>query len=89
MNPSILAAEKSGVGIDTTPATTMQPEPRKQPQRVSCGTCLRFLPDTINPAQGVGTCSLTGAGPPSGGSGYRACFPLAPRKCPSYEGIEP
>lgn len=54
-------------------------------QRVTCGECSRFLPDTINPAQGVGRCGVTGAGPPSGGYGYRACFPLAPRTCPSYE----
>ena len=86
MNASILAAEKSGVGIDTTPATTMQPEPRKPPQRVSCGTCLHFLPDTINPAQGVGRCGVTVAGPPSAEHGdYRACYPLAERYCDTHE----
>ena len=85
---AILAAE-SAPAVESypcpTPAEKMQHGPDMAPSRVSCGTCLRFLPDTINPAEGVGTCSLTGAGPPSGGSGYLACFPLAPRTCPSYE----
>jgi len=68
-----------------TPALSVQPEPDMTPSRVSCGTCLHFLPDTIHPAQGVGRCGVTGAGPPSGGSGYKACYPMAPRTCPSYE----
>ncbi|MHB1670015.1 TubC N-terminal docking domain-related protein [Thiomonas sp.] len=70
---------------DITPAEKMQHRPDMTPSRVSCGTCLHFLPDTIHPAQGVGRCGVTGAGPPSGGDGYRACFPSAPRTCPSYE----
>lgn len=73
-----------------TPAEKMQHRANTGPSRVFCGQCLHFLPDTINPAQGIGTCSLTGAGPPSVASGdYAACYPMAPRKCPSYEGIEP
>lgn len=82
---SLLAAEQSGMGTDTTPATTMQHRPNITPSRVCCGACSHFLPDTINPAQGVGRCGVTGTGPPPGGSGYSACYPLAPRQCPSYE----
>ena len=84
---SILAAE-STPAVNTIPATPMQHSAAMAPSRVSCGTCLHFLPDTINPAQGVGHCGVTGAGPPSGGSGYKACYPMAPRTCPSYEGNE-
>lgn len=69
----------------TTPAASVRPEPRKQPQRVTCGECARFLPGQPLPGQSLGTCSLTGAGPPDGGSGYKACYPMAPRACPSYE----
>jgi hypothetical protein len=72
----------------TTPAEKMQHRQDMTPSRASCGTCLHFLPDIINPAQGVGRCGVTGAGPPSGGSGYKACYPMAPRTCHSYEGNE-
>ena len=70
---------------DATPAAGVQPERDMAPSRVSCGTCLRFLPGHPLLGQSLGRCSLTKAGPPSGGSGYKACYPLAPRQCPSYE----
>ena len=85
---SILAAESAPdieSATDATPAEKMQHRPDMTSSRVSCGTCLHFLPDTIHPAQGVGRCGVTGAGPPSGGDGYRACFPLAPRRCSTHE----
>ena len=85
---ALLAAESAPdvrSTTDITPAEKMQHRPDMTPSRVSCGTCLHFVPDSINPAQGVGRCGVTGAGPPSGGDGYRACFPSAPRTCPSYE----
>ena len=89
MNPSILAAEKSGVGTDTTPATTMQHGADMAPSRVSCGTCLHFLPGQPLPGQSLGRCTLTLAGlPPAPVRGYAACYPLAPRQCQSFEGIE-
>ena len=89
MNPSLLAAEKSGVGIDTTQAPSVQRAPRKQPQRASCGTCLHFLPGQPLPGQSLGRCTLTLAGlPPAPVRGYAACYPLAPRQCPNFEGIE-
>lgn len=75
MNPSILAAEQSGTGIDTTPAATMQHSADMAPSRASC-----------NPAQGVGRCEVTGAGPPSAEHGdYRACYPLAERYCDAHK----
>ncbi|UEP59780.1 hypothetical protein [Acidithiobacillus ferriphilus] len=86
---SILAAESAPAVECTTDATSaekMQHRPDMAPSRVSCGTCLHFLPGHPMPGQSLGTCSLTGAGPPSVASGdYAACFPMAPRKCPSYE----
>ena len=85
---ALLAAESAPdvrSTTDITPAEKMQHRPDMTPSRVSCGTCLHFLPDTIKPAQGVGRCGVTGAGPPSGGDGYRACFPLAPRRCSTHE----
>ena len=75
---------------DTTQPASVQHRARKGPSRVSCGTCLRFLPGHPMPGQSLGTCSLTGAGPPSAEHGdYAACYPMAPRRCSSYEGIEP
>ena len=69
-----------------TPAEKMQHRANTWPSRVFCGQCLHFLPDTINPAQGAGTCRATTTGlPPAGGNGYRACFPAAPRACPNHE----
>ena len=89
---ALLAAESAPAvesTIDATPAEKMQHRADMTPSRVSCGTCLHFVPDSINPAQGVGRCEVTGAGPPSVASGdYAACYPLAPRTCPSYEGNE-
>ena len=86
---ALLAAEASPAvecTTDAPPAEKMQPEPNMTPSRASCGTCLHFLPDTINPVQGVGRCEVTGAGPPSVASGdYAACFPLAPRRCSNHE----
>ena len=78
---SLLAAEQSGMGTNTTPAEKIA----QNANMARCGTCLHFTPDHVNPPQGVGTCKITGAGPPPGGSGYEACYPLAPRQCPSYE----
>jgi len=81
---ALLAAESAPAvrsGTDTTPAEKIAP----RANMVACGTCLHFLPDTINQIEGLGRCGVTGTGPPAGGSGYRACFPLAPRQCPSYQ----
>ena len=86
---ALLAAESAPAiesTTDATPALSVHPEQDMAPSRASCGTCLHFLPDTINLAQGVGRCGVTGAGPPSVASGdYAACYPRAPRTCPSYE----
>lgn len=89
---ALLAAE-SAPAVENYPSPTeplsVQHRADMAPSRASCGTCLHFLPDSINPAQGVGRCEVTGAGPPSVASGdYAACYPLAPRTCPSYEGNE-
>ena len=72
--PSHSLAETSGVGT---------------PARVTCGTCTHFLPNTINPPQGVGCCARTLSGlPPKGGSGYGCCYPFSPRVCTHYEPIK-
>ena len=81
---SLLAAE-AAPAVRSTTDLTQTPSVRPGQDMAHCGACSRFLPDTINPAQGVGRCGITGTGPPSGGSGYEACYPLAPRQCPSYE----
>lgn len=88
---ALLAAE-SPQTVESHPSTShtekIQRTAYMAPLRAHCGVCLHFLPDTINPVQGIGRCEVTGAGPPSSGSGYKACYPLAPRKCSNYEGIE-
>jgi len=85
---ALLAAE-SAPAVEsyssTTPAEKIAPRANFGPSRVSCGTCLHFLPDYINPPQGLGRCGVTGTGPPAGGNGYGACFPMAPRQCPAYQ----
>ena len=56
------------------------------PAAVTCGSCAEFTPDAINPAQGVGRCSLTANGlPPIASRGYGCCFPMAPRTCSDYK----
>lgn len=56
------------------------------PERVTCGSCVRFQPGTTS--LGVGSCLATVTGqPPAGNRGdYRAAFPMAPRRCPEYAG---
>ena len=69
-----------------TPAEKMQHRADMAPSRVSCGDCAEFTPDAINPAQGVGTCSVTSNGmPPVASRGYGCCFPTAPRQCPDFK----
>ncbi len=86
---ALLAAEQSGMGIDTTPAEKMQHRANMAPSRVTCGDCLHFMPGQPLPGESLGACSLTGTGPPSVQHGdYAACYPLAPRACPSYKGIK-
>jgi hypothetical protein len=87
---SILAAETAPAvesATDPTPAEKIDSRPVSGPAMgtVHCRDCQHFVPDTINPPEGVGLCGVTGAGPPSGGSGYKACYPMAPRRCPSYQ----
>ena len=81
---ALLALLKNETGVDATIAPTMQPEPSMAPQSapatVFCGQCSRFLPDTINPGQGIGICSVTSNGmPPKEQRGYLAAYPMAPR----------
>ena len=85
---ALLAAESAPAvesTTDATPAEKMQHTADMASSRAFCGQCSLFLPGQPLPGQSLGTCSLTGAGPPSGGNGYRACYPMAPRTCPSYE----
>lgn len=82
---ALLAAESAPDGrsaTDATPAACVRPEQ----DMAHCGACSHFLPDTINPAQAVGRCEVTGTGPPSVEHGdYAACYPLAPRRCSNHE----
>ena len=59
-----------------------------RPERVTCGSCVRFQPGTTK--MGIGRCLATVTGqPPAGRSGdYRAAFPMAPRSCPEYRGAQ-
>ena len=82
---SLLAAE-AAPAVRSTADLTQPPSVRPERDMAHCGACSHFLPDSINPAQGVGRCGVTGAGPPSVASGDdAACYPMAPRQCPSYE----
>lgn len=52
---------------------------------VCCRDCRRYLPGEPLPLQSLGTCLATESGsPPSGGYGYKGCFPLATRRCPQF-----
>ena len=81
---ALLAAE-SAPAVESYPSPTPAQKVAPRANMVSCGTCLHFLPDYINPPQGLGRCGVTGTGPPAGGNGYGACFPMAPRRCPAYQ----
>lgn len=78
-SPAEIEAERrralapSMTGTRKAPRTTQPASVRPEQDMTTCATCLHFLPDT---AQGVGTCRVTG---PSGGNGYKACYPLAPQ----------
>ena len=86
---ALLALLKAEAGIAATIASTMQPAPAMAPQSapatVSCGQCVRFQPGTTK--MGIGVCLATTNGlPPKEQRGYRAAFPMAPRRCPEYAG---
>ena len=75
----------------STPPASVAPEPDMAPQSapatVSCGQCVRFQPGTTK--MGIGTCAATTNGlPPKEQRGYRAAFPMAPRRCPEYAGSQ-
>ncbi|MHB1880835.1 MAG: hypothetical protein ACYCPA_01290 [Acidithiobacillus sp.] len=54
-------------------------------ERVCCRDCRCYLPGEPLPSQSLGRCLATVNGsPPSGGYGYKACFPLATRRCPQF-----
>jgi hypothetical protein len=74
-----------------TPAPSVRPGasmgPQSAPASVTCGACVRFLPDYVESSQGLGRCTVTPTGlPPRGGSGHGAPYPRAPRRCPEYLG---
>ncbi len=72
-----------------TPAEKVPPRANMAPSRVSCGACLHFIPGQPLPGESLGRCTVTMTClPPAGGSGHGAPYPMAPRTCPSYEGIE-
>ena len=84
----ILAAE-AAPDVESYPNPTqaekVPPRANMAPSRVSCGACLHFIPGQPLPGESLGRCGITDAGPPAGGRGYGACYPMAPRTCPSYE----
>jgi hypothetical protein len=87
-NP-VLASLVEKRGIDATqPARVDSEQNMARPERVTCGSCVRFQPGTTK--MGIGRCLATVTGqPPAGRSGdYRAAFPMAPRSCPEYRGAQ-
>lgn len=78
-------SEGAGIGNPTTP-------PEKIEQRANmahCGACLHFTPDTINPPQGVGRCTVTLTGlPPAPVRGYGVCYPFSLRTCAHFQPLE-
>jgi hypothetical protein len=81
---ALLAAE-SAPAVESYPSSTPAEKIAPRVNMVACGTCQHFLPDYVEPSQGLGRCVVTGTGPPAGGNGYGACFPMAPRRCPAYQ----
>ena len=74
---------------DAAASPTMQPAPTMpRPERVTCGSCVRFQPGTTK--MGIGVCLVTVTGlPPAGRSGdYKAAYPNAPRSCPEFLGSQ-
>lgn len=59
--------------------------PQSAPATVRCRDCARWTPGQTT--EGIGRCTAPGNGPPPpGGSGYKAPYPNAPRRCPEYLG---
>ena len=83
---SVLAALVEKMGIDATqPVRVDSEQDMARPERVTCGQCARFQPGTTS--LGIGVCLATTNGlPPKEQRGYRAAFPMAPRRCPEYAG---
>ena len=85
MNTSPMAAKQSGVGIGTTPAAKVA----QNANMARCGACSRFIPDSVNPPEGVGRCAVTLTGlPPAPVRGYGACYPFSPRTCANFQPLE-
>jgi len=83
----VLAALVEKMGIDATqPVRVDSEQDMARPERVTCGSCVRFQPGTTK--MGIGSCLVTVTGqPPAGNRGdYRAAFPMAPRRCPEFLG---
>jgi hypothetical protein len=87
----LLALLKDQAGQRSAPPASVAPEPTMAPQSapasVFCGQCVRFHPGEPWPWESLGRCTVTPTGlPPKGGNGYRACLPMAPRRCPKFLG---
>ncbi len=82
----VLAALVEKMGIDATqPVRVDSEQDMARPERVTCGSCVRFQPGTTS--LGIGVCLATTNGlPPKEQRGYLAAFPMAPRRCPEYAG---
>jgi hypothetical protein len=83
----VLAALVEKMGNNGTPSVSVGSEQDMAlPERVTCGSCVRFQAGTTK--MGIGSCLATVTGqPPAGRSGdYRAAYPHAPRSCPEFLG---
>ncbi|MCE5360379.1 MAG: hypothetical protein JJ714_05215 [Acidithiobacillus sp.] len=86
-NQALQPAPADGMGIGSTEAEKVEKIAVSGPANgvVTCGACLRFQPNTENPARGLGRCCVTPSGlPPSGGTGYRAPYPFSRRTCSHF-----
>ncbi|MBU2766153.1 hypothetical protein HAP94_08085 [Acidithiobacillus ferrivorans] len=81
-NPAMLVEEMGKKG-SASPISEDSGGTSSPSASVRCKDCKRFQPGST--LIGIGTCLVTVTGlPPSGGHGYKAAFPLAPRRCSEY-----
>jgi hypothetical protein len=81
----MILPQASSVQVPGANSATRQSAPdMAPPASVTCGACARFQPGDTTLGVGVCTASANGL-PPSGGYGYRAAYPMAPRRCAEYQ----
>ena len=84
--PNLTAAQHGVIRQRLMNPAQEPPPTARAPERVTCSSCVEFIPG--HEPNSLGKCALTADGlPPVASRGYGCCFPFAPRICPDYKEI--